>query len=199
MEKTLALSVTPKAQGRGEMEVTQEAKTNASLEERGAENGLPWWGKGWKGLLLGGEHSAITGEGSSLMLEWSTPTAVAVLRTLTHLSQHYKLFGTAGKDQSQSSQSPALQTDLTRQEGRQESSELTPREAPSGGSSGLPDVHQCLNEIALSFHFTDANAFVYGLTPGTICNPHLCKYTIYMYKHVPPLRHVHVLYTCMSM
>ena len=199
VEKTLALSGTPRAPRKGETEVTQEAKTNTILEEREAENGLLWWGRGWEGLLLGGEPAAITGEGSSLMLEWSTPTAMAMLRTLTHLSQHYKLFGapaTTGKDQSEADQSSALQTSLTRQKGSQESSELTPKEAPSGGSTGLPDVHQCLKEIALSFHFTDANAFVYGLTPGMAtqyailtcasiqCTSTPLRHAPYMYVHV---------------
>ena len=63
----------------------------SSNEEEGVWEGSGVW---WREVVGGGGPVVVTGEGSSLMLEWSSPTAQAVLRTLQHLTEHYQLFQT---------------------------------------------------------------------------------------------------------
>lgn len=96
------------------------------------------------------------------MLEWSTPIAVALLRTLQHLQQRYKVFGTiktsadggnVAEDGGQGSLAPTEERE----------SDLN-----SMKTSDSADIFHHLSQVALSFRFTDANAFVYGLTPGSV-------------------------------
>lgn len=165
IEKLLAVdSGAPKQQQKDE-------KINAALQSDEAQEkgrsvpSLLKSGWDWKTVLLMGEPASITGEGSSLMLEWSTPIAVALLRTVQHLQQRYKLFGTiktsadggnVAEDGGQDSLAPTEE----RESDRNSTSVMKTSEGAN--------VFHHLSQVALSFRFTDANAFVYGLTPGTV-------------------------------
>ena len=156
----------------------EEAVQCTDAQERGGQtvqsSAAPGWS--WRkklfNLLLAGEPAVVAGEGSSLMLEWSTPTAVALLRTLQHLKQHYKLFSKTGANVGRGgvvSGGPKPLAESALNEGKEDVHRST-AVSQSGVPSGNPnfaDVVQGLSEVALSFQFTDTNAFVYGLTPGT--------------------------------
>ena len=138
-------------------------------------------------VLGSGEPGVLTGEGSSLMVEWSRPTQVALLRTLSHLKQHYRLFGGGTAVAARSNETGQW----TVQEGQTVpvSSPLQSAQDDEGNDgvsvgegAGLESVSgpvdedntittigsvlHSLSKMTLSFHFTDANAFIYGLTPS---------------------------------
>ena len=148
------------------------------------ESGVWSWRK-VVSVLGSGEPGVLTGEGSSLMVEWSRPTQVALLRTLSHLKQHYRLFGGGTAVAARSNETGQW----TVQEGQTEpvSSPLQSTQDDDGVSVGeaaglesvsgpvdedntittIGSVLHSLSKMTLSFHFTDANAFIYGLTPST--------------------------------
>ena len=69
----------------------------------------------------------MSGEGASLMVEWSTPTAVALLRTLEHLKQRYDFF--SGTSPASTESSPAST------ESSPASTESSPANTESGPAS----------------------------------------------------------------
>ena len=155
-------------------------------KERGVGSELVglWSWKKVVSVFTGGEPMVLTGEGSSLMLEWSRPTEVALMRTLQHLKQHYGLFG--------GGTTPAVVTaarsdetgQWTIQEGQTIPVPSSPGSAQENGTVSVagvdsvtePGVEESattigrvlhsLSKMTLSFHFTDANVFIYGLTPS---------------------------------
>ena len=135
-----------------------------------------WTWEDFIDVLVTGKQASVTGEGSSLMVEWSTPTAVALLRTLQHLKQHYKLFGVGAGSEAQEStagdhQPASVSLDKTEDERSKvdSSTDLLQSETPTAASQTYSGkVLQGLSKVALSFHFTDANAFVHGVTPGDV-------------------------------
>ena len=138
-----------------------------------------WW-KEILGVLVGGHPLSVVGEGSNLMLEWSTPTEVALLETLQHLRQSYHLFGGSERDgetessvgQSSTPQS-AQKVDMngsTVAEMKEAAAESAADTKTEESGSLVGRFLDSLSKLSLSFHFTDANAFIYGLTPGnTTC------------------------------
>ena len=135
-------------------------------------------------MLLTGERASVAGEGSNLMVEWSTPTAVALLRMLQHLKQHYKLLGKINGASSEKARVHVAEDEhectstsvLTEKNRNLSSSDLMQNGTRVDGRADSASVFQRLSEVALSFRFTGANAFVYGLTPG--------KNTIHVHVHV---------------
>ncbi len=87
-------------------------------------------------VWLGEEGVSVKGEGSSVMLEWSQPTVVAMVRVLEHLKTNYGVFKREG-----------------RSEGGGRDKKSTER------MSKLP-------QIDLELQLTDINLFLYALTPG---------------------------------
>lgn len=106
------------------------------------------------------EPLRVSGEGHSLMLEWSKPTAVTLLRSLEHVKQKYNLFSgpsrTPGRDKAKLNVS----------------SEQTDASGDSiGGGADSHDSGSVWERLSLQgmdtrFQLMDVNAFVYGLTPG---------------------------------
>ncbi len=85
---------------------------------------------------LGDEGVSVRGEGSSVMLEWSQPTVVAMVRVFEHLKTNYGMFKHEGRN-----------------EGGGRDKKSTER------MSNLP-------QIDLELQLTDINLFLYALTPG---------------------------------
>ena len=107
------------------------------------------------------EPLRVSGEGHSLMLEWSKPTAVTLLRSLEHVKQKYNLFSgpsrTPGRDKAKLNLS-SEQTD-------------TSGDSNGGGAADSHDSGSVWERLSLQgmdtrFQLMDVNAFVYGLTPG---------------------------------
>ena len=147
-------------------------------------------------VLMTGEQAPVTGEVSSLMVEWSTPTTVALLKTLQHLKQHYNLFGgvSAGKSTVKKAneslvavqlaamvdrgiQSSSTKEELVSTERQLDSNVMSHLDSvhndnyTSGGDDGWFDsVMQGLSTMNLTFRITDANAFIYGVMPGEYCS-----------------------------
>ena len=139
-------------------------------------SGCSWWNI-VSVLAQSCDGASITGEGSSVMVEWSTPTAATLLRTLQHLKEHYKLFGAieAGKDDGDlhvaSDEEQELVVARSTTEKEQEST------ADQGTTAfDTASVLQSLSKMALSFKFTDANAFFYDLIPGKIVKEYSIEY-----------------------
>ena len=103
----------------------------------------------------------ISGEGHSLMLEWSKPTAVTLVRSLEHVKQKYNLFNrTPGRDKAKLNVSNEQSDASGDSNGGGE--DLTVDTHASGGVwEGLS-----LQGMDVKFQLMDVNAFVYGLTPG---------------------------------
>ena len=106
----------------------------------------------------------ISGEGHSLMLEWSKPTAVTLVRSLEHVKQKYNLFNgpsrTPGRDKAKLNVSNKQSDASGDSNGGGE--DLTVDSHDSGGVwEGLS-----LQGMDVKFQLMDVNAFVYGLTPG---------------------------------
>ena len=164
IEKLLAVEPASRAPKQQEKDEVSSQSDEAPGKGRSVPSLLKS-GWDWKTVLLMGEPATITGEGSSLMVEWSTSIAVALLRTVQHLQQRYKLFGTiktsadggnVAEDGGQGSLAPTEEIESD----RNSTSVLK--------TSDDANVFHHLGQVALSFRFTDANAFVYGLTPGTV-------------------------------
>ena len=82
----------------------------------------------------------IVGDGSSLMLEWSQPTVVAVARAVHHLKCEYKMFSLSAEAASD-------------ERGTEE--------------KGLPQLSwKDLPPVDVKFRLADINAFLYSLVPG---------------------------------
>ena len=185
-EKTLSTNTQSGPVDTQRPEDTPQGETlPSSLRESVREEVTMLWWKEVLGVLVGGHPLSVVGEGSNLMLEWSTPTEVALLETLQHLRQSYHLFGgseRAGGIGSSVGQSSTLQsaqevnmngsTVAEMKEAAVESAADTKTEESGSLVGRLLDS---LTKLSLSFHFTDANAFIYGLTPGTI--QLVCMYT----------------------
>ena len=106
----------------------------------------------------------ISGEGHSLMLEWSKPTAVTLVRSLEHVKQKYDLF--SGPSRTPSRDKAKLNVSNERSAASGDSNgggeDLTVNSHDSGGVwEGLS-----LQGMDVKFQLMDVNAFVYGLTPG---------------------------------
>ena len=170
---------------------------SSSIENSDIKQGKktdPWSWEDFIDMLVTGKQASVTGEGSSLMVEWSTPTAVALLRTLQHLKQHYQLFVVRTSSETQGSgardgQSAATSLDETDYEGSHVDSAATDlmqnEMSATASRTYIAKVLRRLSEVALSFHFTDANAFVYGVTPGDVClHFHSCLHKLLLDVHV---------------
>lgn len=185
MEKSLTIGSSSKAEGsreemvsgrtlriegRREMKQTEGDPTPGAGPIKSVEALLlSMWTWNWKdilSLLLVGEPVVVSGEGSSLMLEWSTPTAVALLRTLQHLKEHYQLFSSSGRTTHTEKRKEKSTVNRENRGDHPDSDSCVPSVVESGVDTS--DVFQSLGRTALSFHFTDTNAFIYGLTPGTL-------------------------------
>lgn len=89
----------------------------------------------------------VVGDGSCLMLEWSQPTTVALVRAIHHIECEYKLL---------SSSSEAA-----------DSSGGEKRDASEKRTTWQSSLLKELPPIDLKFRLTDINAFLYSLVPGT--------------------------------
>ena len=188
IEKTVSADLLPRPSGVGERQgVEGEAVETLSSNSRGRESSeservtkfrLGWSWEEVCSVLVGGEPACVTGEGSSLMVEWSTPTEVALLRTLQHLKQRYHLFGgtAAGQQAAKEGQSRLVSSPRPAQEAGENERESVKKgtdvESASGSTTeeGATFTGSVLGQLALSFRFNDANAFIYGLSPSTVAN-----------------------------
>ena len=183
-EKTLSTNTQSGPVGTQRPEDTPQGETLPSSlreSERG-EVTMLWW-KEVLGVLVGGHPLSVVGEGSNLMLEWSTPTEVALLETLQHLRQSYHLFGgseRAGGTGSSVGQSRVVSTLQSAQKVNMNGSTVAEMKEAAVESAADTKTEESgslvgrlldsFTKLSLSFHFTDANAFIYGLTPGnTTC------------------------------
>lgn len=101
----------------------------------------------------------IVGDSSSLMLEWSQPTVVAVARALHHLKCEYKVLTSISSSV----------------------------EAESGHERGARKTDMLWKElppIDLKFRLTDVNVFLYNLVPGNSCMYILYVLCIHVHLHV---------------
>ena len=112
---------------------------------------------GIKEVLFLNEPLRVSGEGHSLMLEWSKPTAVTLLRSLEHVKQKYNLF---------SSPSRTLGHDKAKLNVSSEQTDASGDSNGGGADSGGVWERLSLQGIDMRFQLMDVNAFVYGLTPG---------------------------------
>ena len=86
----------------------------------------------------------VVGDGSCLILEWSQPTTVALVRAIHHIKCEYKLFSSS--------------SDAKSGEKRDISEEK---------SSPWQSLLKELPPVDLKFRMTDINGFLYSLVPGT--------------------------------
>ena len=126
--------------------------------------------QGVKELYFGCDPLRISGEGCGLMLEWSKPTVVTVIKALAHLKQEYQLLGGAhGLTGSCLAETGAVLG--AEEEKKQEISKDGQDDSNVvGGETGF--------QVEVKVQFTAVNAFVYGLTPG-VClskDPPHCIY-----------------------
>ena len=112
---------------------------------------------GIKEVLFLNEPLRVSGEGHSLMLEWSKPTAVTLLRSLEHVKQKYNLF---------SSPSRTLGHDKAKLNVSSEQTDASGDSNGGGADSGGVWERLSLQGMDMRFQLMDVNAFVYGLTPG---------------------------------
>ena len=112
----------------------------------------------------------VVGDGSCLMLEWSQPTTVALVRAIHHIKCEYKLFSSS----SEAADSSGEKRDISEKRTTWQSSLL----------KELPPVD-------LKFRLTDINAFLYSLVPGTVvaCDT---SALVVIVTHQPAL----ILHTC---
>ena len=163
-----------------------EEGSKRESKESGTNSGFGSGVWSWKeilGVFVSGEPAVLAGEGSSLMVEWSRPTEIALLQTLQHLRQHYHLFGggvvaarsdETGQWTTQEGQTEPISSSLQSPQKDERDNragtggECTSYSVAEGDSCTIGRVLHSLSKMALSFHFTDANAFIYGLTPSTV-------------------------------
>ena len=91
----------------------------------------------------------LSGEGGSLMLEWSQPTVVALARMLQHIQQQYRTVPVSG-----------------------DAEKVRNSKGVDGDSVGA--ANWTAPSVSLKIQLSDVNAFVYGLTPG-VC---VCVFTM---------------------
>ena len=115
---------------------------------------------GIKEVLFLNEPLRVSGEGHSLMLEWSKPTAVTLLRSLEHVKQKYNLFSSPSRTLGHDKAKLNVSSEQTGTSG-----DSNGRGADSHDSGGVWE-RLSLQGMDMKFQLMDVNAFVYGLTPG---------------------------------
>lgn len=119
---------------------------------------------GTKEIMFLNDPMRVSGEGCSLMLEWSKPTEVTLARALRHMKQEYKFSGIPSRTSDGDRNKQDLLSKKVNVSGVSEGeiSTVDPHTSRSVGVLERLGVHA----VDLKFQLMDVNVFMYGLTPG---------------------------------
>jgi len=120
---------------------------------------------GTKEIMFLNDPMRVSGEGCSLMLEWSKPTEVTLARALWYMKQEYKFSGVLSRTPSDGDRNKQnVLSKKVRVSGVSEGeiSAVDPHTSRSVGVLERLGVHA----VDLKFQLMDVNVFMYGLTPG---------------------------------